>query len=46
MTAEEAVRQAKAEGLTLLKADNNCTGYKFVVLHSRGRAKPYISWRR
>ena len=32
MTAEEAVRQAEAEGLTLLKAErsDNCTGYKGV----------------
>ena len=29
MTAEEAVRQAEAEGLTLLKADNS-SGFKGV----------------
>ena len=39
MTAEEAVRQADAEGLTLLKA-NNTAGYKGVS-YDRIRAKPY-----
>ena len=45
MTAEEAVRQAEAEGLTLLKADN-ISGYTGVYV-SNGRAKPYHSqvWR-
>ena len=41
MTEEEAVRQAEAEGLTLLKADNS-SGYKGVrVYSSRKRKKPY-----
>ena len=40
MTAEEAVRQAEAEGLTLLTADNN-TGFKGVVVDSRNKGKPY-----
>ena len=35
-----AVRQAEAEGLTLLKADNN-TGYKGVYFNKNGKAKPY-----
>ena len=39
MTAEEAMRQAEAEGLTLLKADNS-SGYKGVSFSS-GRSKPY-----
>ena len=40
MTAEEALRQAEAEGLTLLKADN-VTGYKSVVFDRRKLTKPY-----
>ena len=41
MTAEEAVRQAEAEGLTLLKADNS-TGYKNVGLGGgKSKSKPY-----
>ena len=34
MTAEEALRQAEAEGLTLLKFDGSSTGYKGVYLDS------------
>ena len=41
MTAEEAVRQAEAEGLTLLKADN-ISGFKGVGFTSGSKkAKPY-----
>ena len=40
MTAEEALRQAEAEGLTLLRADGNSTGFKGVFFKS-GRPKPY-----
>ena len=41
MTAEEAVRQAEAEELTLLKADNTA-GYKGVSFDSKPNlAKPY-----
>ena len=41
MTAEEAERQAKGEGLTLLKADNN-SGYKGVYFNKNTfLAKPY-----
>ena len=40
MTAEEALRQAEAGGLTLLKADN-VTGYKSVVFDRRKLTKPY-----
>ena len=39
MTAEEAVRQAEAEGLTLLKSDS-CTGYKGIYFDSH-TAKHY-----
>jgi len=41
MTAEEALRQAEAEGLTLLRAESNSTGYKCVSWHKRPEAKPY-----
>ena len=41
MTAEEAVAQAEAEGLTLLKADNYNTGYKRVHCNSNCKTKPY-----
>jgi len=46
MTAEEAVRQADAEGLTLLRAESNSTGYKGVSFRS-GKATPYKAqvWR-
>ena len=40
LTSEEARQQAQAEGLTLLKADNNATGY-FGVTQLPGRPKPY-----
>ena len=40
VTAEEALRQAEAEGLTLVKADN-FSGYKCVSFESRCKAKPY-----
>ena len=41
MTAEEALRLAETEGLTLLKA-NNVSGYKGVYFNSSvNRAKPY-----
>ena len=41
MTADEAVRQAEAEGLTLMKADNSNTGYKGVCFNNNCKAKPY-----
>ena len=40
MTAQEAVRRAEAEGLTLLKADNYSSGYKGVY-SNKGLVKPY-----
>ena len=49
LTAEEAVQQAEAEGLTLLKSEICRTGYKCVAFTSgRGsKSKPYqaTSWR-
>jgi len=42
LTAEEAVRQAEAEGLTLRRSESNNSGYKGVSFKgSRNRAKPY-----
>jgi len=41
LTAEEVLRQAEAEGLTLLKSEGGSTGYKGVGFDSRGKAKPY-----
>ena len=41
LTSKEARQQAHAEGLTLLKADNQA-GY-FGVYHCHGRAKPYLA---
>ena len=41
MTAEEAVAQAEAEGLTLLRSEANSTGYKFVVYVRDRRHRPF-----
>tara|TARA_B110001452_G_scaffold30500_1_gene23916 strand:+ start:256 stop:1530 length:1275 start_codon:yes stop_codon:yes gene_type:complete len=41
MTAEEALRQAEAEGLTLLKSESSNTGYKGVSFGRKAKAKPY-----
>ena len=41
MTAEKAVRQAEAEGLTLLKSEASSTGYKGVTFSSSCESKPY-----
>jgi len=43
MTAEEALRQAEAQGLTLLRSESSSTGYKGVVLNSRSRSKPFYA---
>jgi len=44
MTAEEALRQAEAEGLTLLRSESSSTGYKGVgFFDSNNRAKPYLA---
>jgi len=42
MTAEAALRQAEAEGLTLLKSEISSTGYKGVTLHS-GRYRAEVT---
>jgi len=46
MLAGEALRQAEAEGLTLLRSESNSSGYKGVSFNS-GRLKPYQAsvWR-
>ena len=46
LTAEEALRQAEAEGLTLLRSESNNSGYKGVVFdrsknHGKNYTKPY-----
>jgi len=41
LTAEEALRQAEAEGLTLLRSKSGSTGYKGVGFDSRAKSKPY-----
>jgi len=41
MTAEEAVRQAQAEGLALLQSDSSSTGYKGVAFSSSSKSRPY-----
>ena len=42
LTAEEALRQAEAEGLTLLPSEG-CSGYKGVYLDSSSKSKPYMA---
>ena len=41
LTAEEALRQAEAEGLTLVRSEGSSTGYRGVSFDSRGRSKPF-----
>ena len=47
MTAEEALRQVEAEGLTLLRSESNGTGYKGVYFDFKAKTKPYMTmlWR-
>ena len=47
LTAEEAVRQAEAEGLTLLRSERNNSGYSGVHLGSNSKSSPYQArvWR-
>jgi len=47
LTAEEAVRQAEAEGLTLLQSQSGSTGFKGVVFDRRAKSKPHRAevWR-
>ena len=42
-TAEEALRQAEAEGLTLLKSEGSSTAYKGVRFTGNNRSKPYLA---
>ena len=48
LTAEEAVWQAEAEGLTLLRSESSSTGYKWVSFDSRRESRRYQAkvWRR
>ena len=41
LTAEEAMEQAEAEGLTLLRKEGNTTGFKGVTVDPRCKGKPY-----
>ena len=41
LTAEEALRQAEAEGLTLLKSESSSTGYKGVGFNISCKTKTY-----
>jgi len=41
MTAEEARKQAEAEGLTLLRSESDSTGYKAVSFNGSLKSKPY-----
>ena len=43
MTAEEALRQAEAEGLTLIKSEMNTSGYWGVANDSRSKTTPYLA---
>ena len=39
--AEQALRQAETEGLTLLRSESGSTGYRGVSFDSRAKSKPY-----
>jgi len=41
LTAEEALRQAEAEGLTLVRAESSSTGYKYVSFNNLMKTRPY-----
>ena len=41
MTAEEALRQAEAEGLALVRSESSRTGYKGVTFNSGKKSRPY-----
>ena len=41
LTAEEALRQAEAEGLTLVRSESSSTGYKGVSFNNSMKIKPY-----
>ena len=42
MTADEALAQAEAEGLTLARSDNQ-TGFRHVSVHPEQKARPYMA---
>ena len=44
MTAEEALQQAQAEGLTLLRAESSNSGYKSVTFDRNKKTKPYQTY--
>ena len=44
MTAEEALRQAEEEGLTLLPWEGSSTGFKGVAFIRRCKSHPYQAW--
>ena len=41
LTADEAQRQAEAEGLTLVRSDLSCSGFKSVSFYSNAKRRPY-----
>ena len=43
LTAEEVVRQAEAEGLTLLRSASSSTGFKCVSFNGLSKNKPYLA---
>ena len=43
MTAEEVLRLAETDGLTLLKSASSSTGYKGVAFIRKGKSKPYMA---
>ena len=43
LTAKEALRQAEAEGLTLLRSEGFSTGYKGVSFNSGSKRNPYVA---
>ena len=47
MTAEEALRRAEAQGLTLLRSEDSNSGYKYVVFSPKNTVRPYTAkvWR-
>ena len=41
LSAEEALRHAEAEGLTLLRSESNSSGYKGVSFNNSRKSRPY-----
>ena len=44
MTAAEAVRQAKAEGLTLMRSESSSGGFRGVSIDHNSKSKPYMAY--